>query len=215
MHDTVPRALLVTGCYRSGTTLLEKLMHGHPHICVGSQPFPVLYFQVKEAFYSKMGLQRRYPLDHLFLEGGYRPDEFYAFLDGYVLSPREVEQLFDDLESYRLGLWMPEILRFRGQIRAGTFLDIYHQLNARVAEVFPKESLLYVGGKEILVEEYVPYLLRAGTSVLLIVRDPRDMITSLNFRERDNLTGAHRPVLYSLRIWRKSVAMAIGCEREP
>ena len=36
------------------------------------------------------------------------------------------------------------------------------------------------------------------------------MITSLNFRVRDNLTGDLRPILYSLRAWRKGVALAIA-----
>jgi hypothetical protein len=39
------------------------------------------------------------------------------------------------------------------------------------------------------------------------------MITSLNFRIRDNLTGENRPILYSLRLWRKSVAFAIAAAK--
>lgn len=41
------------------------------------------------------------------------------------------------------------------------------------------------------------------------------MITSLNLSARDNLTGSNRPILYSLRIWRKSVAIALACETYP
>jgi hypothetical protein len=42
-----------------------------------------------------------------------------------------------------------------------------------------------------------------------VIRDPRDVITSLNIPDRDNLTGDPRPVLYSIRLWRKSVAYAL------
>ncbi|MFH2071358.1 MAG: sulfotransferase, partial [Actinomycetota bacterium] len=35
-----PGQLLITGAYRSGTTLLEKLLHNHPDLSVAMQPFP-------------------------------------------------------------------------------------------------------------------------------------------------------------------------------
>ena len=76
-----PAYLLVTGCYRSGTTLLEKLLHAQPSACIASQAFPVLFFMAKEAFLSSRGIDRRYPLDHLFLEDAYSSDEWVSFLD--------------------------------------------------------------------------------------------------------------------------------------
>jgi hypothetical protein len=41
------------------------------------------------------------------------------------------------------------------------------------------------------------------------------MIASLNFRKKNNLTGEKRPILYSLRLWRKSVAFALEEEKHP
>jgi len=61
----------------------------------------------------------------------------------------------------------------------------------------------------------VPHLISRGGRAILVVRDPRDMITSLNFRDRDNLTGENRPVLYSLRAWRKSIAFCLALEDDP
>lgn len=210
-----PAGLLVTGCYRSGTTVLEKLLHAHPRLIVASQPYPVLYFFAKGLFLAERGLERRYPLDHLFLEDGYAPRDLHDFLDRTVLGPERIADFFDRMERYEEGLWTPEMLRFRERIRPGTFLEVCRQLDACIAELFPKPEPRLVGGKEVLVEEYVPYLLARGRSVILSVRDPRAMIASLDFRDRDNLTGADRPVLYSLRAWRKSVAFALGCEGEP
>ena len=206
--------LFVTGCFRSGTTLLEKVLHNHQQAIVGSQPFPVLYFDVKRRFLDARQLQRRYPLDHLFLEDAYRRGEFYTFLDQHALSRDDVNAVFDQLEAYTEGLWTPEILQFRDAIEPGLFWGIYRQLNHCVARLFPKEGAVYIGGKEILCEEYLPYLAGKGVKAIVVIRDPRDMITSLNFRERDNLTGANRPVLYSLRAWRKSVALALACEHD-
>lgn len=205
-------SLLVTGCYRSGTTLLEKLLHAHPRLCVASQPFPVLYFQVKAAFDDFISHAARYPLDHRFLEDAYEDDDFHVFLDAHLLSKEELDRLFEGLAAYTDGLWTPDILGFRDQIESGTFRDVYEQLIECIARLYAAEESTQIGTKEVLVEEYVPYLIRHGTRSILIIRDPRDMITSLNFGERDNLTGQDRPVLYSLRAWRKSVAIALAYE---
>ena len=210
-----PDDLFVTGCYRSGTTLTEKLLHNHSHIILASQPFPLLFFHAKSRFYEQKQMDRRYPLEHLFLEDGYTADEFYAFLDAYRFSAEEIGNLFDELAAYDLGLWTPDILQFRDEILPGTFLDIYLQLNDAIAKLFPKPAPRYAGGKEVLCEEYAPYFVRNGIRVILVVRDPRSMIASLNFRNRDNLTGDNRPVLYSLRAWRKSVAVALAYEQKP
>lgn len=207
-----PKSLLVTGCYRSGTTVLEKILNMHPRVICASQPFPVLYFFVKELFLEEQELRRRYPLGHLFREDGFQPPAFYAFLDRRILERRDLEAFFDRMEGYTDGLWTPEIMRFRDALRPGTFYQVYRQLGRCIAELFPKPGARYLGSKEVLVEELVPYLLARGVTVLLVVRDPRAMISSLDFRDRDNLTGEHRPVLYSLRAWRKSVAIALASE---
>ena len=209
------RWLLVSGCYRSGTTLLEKVLHSHPQICVASQPLPIVYFYAKSAFLNSRNLARRYPLDHLFLEEGYTADDFCRFLSDYELSHGDLDDIFAQLADYKLGLWTPQVLTLRPAVRPGKFYKVYAQLLRLLAELLGKPSARYAGSKEVLSEEYVPFLLSHGVRVLLSVRDPRDMITSLNFRERDNQTGEHRPILYSLRAWRKSVAFALGYENHP
>ena len=96
-----PTDLLVTGFLRSGTTLLDKLLHSHRSICLASQPFPSLYLYLKELFLKELGLERRYPLGHGFLEDGYEPEAFYAFLDRFELTPAHGEAFFDQMEELR------------------------------------------------------------------------------------------------------------------
>ena len=139
-----------------------------------------------------------------------------AFLDEKFTKslPKIIDKLFADLKKYREGLWTPEILNYQEQLLPGSFIEIYNQLNSLIPRIFSKKDVSYTGGKEILCEEYVPYLLSKGVRVIIIIRDPRDVIVSLNFREKDNLTGKKRPILYSLRLWRKSVAFALECEND-
>ncbi len=211
-HESDSMNLLITGCYRTGTTLIEKLLHSHPELCVASQPFPVLYFYTKTLFYKKLSLNRLYPLGSLFLENSYKLEDFYEFLDNYTISKKDIDNIFIGLKEYKKGLWTPEILNFEGQLEPGIFFNIYKQLSSFVSTIFLKDDISYVGSKEILCEEYVPYLLSKGVRVIIILRDPRDMVASLNFRKKDNLTGEKRPILYSLRLWRKSIAFALECE---
>ncbi|HAY81440.1 MAG TPA: hypothetical protein DCY79_16675 [Planctomycetaceae bacterium] len=204
--------LLVTGCYRSGTTLLEKLLHAHPSACIASQAFPVLFFMAKEAFLESRQIQRRYPLDHLFGESEYSPADWTAFLENYEMTSQDVQQLFDRLEQYTDGLWTPQVLQLRDALKPGAFAEVLQRLLQLTSEMLGGRQARVWGDKEILCEEYIPFLIQQGTRVVVSVRDPRDMITSLDYRERDNLTGGHRPLLYSLRAWRKSLAYCLAHE---
>jgi len=210
-----PSRLLITGCYRSGTTLLEKIVNSHPQALIASQPFPVLYFLLKQRFLDEAGIRQRYPLDHLFLEDRYTLSDFYSFLDHAFIDGAQLDQLFFALSKYEKGLWTPEILGLRQELNPGRFLDLYAKLISSLLNIFPKPTSSLIGSKEVLCEEFVPYLVRNGYYSLIIIRDPRDMIASVNFRALDNLTGDNRPILYSLRLWRKSVAFALEMQSEP
>lgn len=208
----MPELLFVTGCYRSGTTLTEKLLQTHPDVSVASQPFPILLFYAKERFLADRGIERRYPIDHQFRETAYRPDDFTAFLEDLTLDMGDLAEIEQRLSVYTEGLWTRQVLEVLPAISPGTFLSVWRDLSTRLASALGREDVLVVGTKEVLGEEFIPFILRAGGHVVHVVRDPRDMITSLNMRVRDNLTGDPRPVLYSIRLWRKSVAYAYADE---
>ena len=69
-------ALFVTGAQRSGTTLLEKVLASQPGISMLSQPFPLLFVEVKRAFLRSLGNDDPYPLGHLFRERRYTRGAF-------------------------------------------------------------------------------------------------------------------------------------------
>ena len=196
--------LFITGSGRSGTTLIDKILHNHPNIGLGSQPFPNLYYSFKSKFLHQNNIYKRYAFDHLFRESDYRLEELNRFLNSCVLSDAEIETLFYDMSKYS-GQHMPEFLDFcRSRIVPGTFYEIYQQLLSYLADYLAKKSLLYIGTKEIWLEEFIPYFLRKNVKSIIIIRDPRDVVTSLCFGKGVNYTGNKRPLLYVLRQWRKS-----------
>ena len=208
--------LFATGCYRSGTTLLEKLLHVHPQVTIASQPMPALHHVVKQRFLDARGLQRRYPLDHLFLEDAYTAEDLAAFLASYRLDAGDLDEIFAQLARHAEGHWTPEIADMRDAFAPGTYLQQLAVLRECIARVFPRgQSQRFVGGKEIMCEELVPFLVAHGCTCIIVLRDPRDVIASVNFGERYTAMGELRPILYTLRAWRKSVAFALGLEGHP
>lgn len=211
VHNEHVDNMLLTGCYRSGTTLLDKVLHAHPGIVMASQAYPVLFYYAKQRFLDDRGLERRYPLDHLFLESHYAPDDLHEFLEEFVFDAGHLERLFAQMAAFTSGVWTPELLDHGGCVRPGTFWEVLTQLNACISHIFPRDGAVCVGSKEIMMEEYLPYLLAKGAKAVLVIRDPRDVIASTHY-VKDGPMGANRPVLYGLRTWRRSVAFALGCE---
>lgn len=188
--------LFITGMLRSGTTLLEKLINTHhPSASVLYQPCMPLFTDVKNIFLASLGYAPvRYPLGHLFCETRYNAQDFAKFLEEY--QPLQWSGLPDGLPkeiTYQenFGKILPKIWSYIGCNQGSDVM----------------------GAKEVLCEEYTPYLATHGFQVIIIVRDPRDVITSMNYGEASRHVGAVRPTLYNLRNWRKSVAFALHLSR--
>jgi hypothetical protein len=77
------------------------------------------------------------------------------------------------------------------------------------------QNLSLIGSKETYTEEYTPYFLQAGARVLLIVREPRDVLTSLNHGRGSQFSGRPKPHLFNIRQWRKSAAFIASYGRHP
>jgi hypothetical protein len=200
--------LFVTGMARSGTTLLEKMLASHPRISLLSQPFPHLFVHAKRRFIESLGLaQPLHPLGHLFQNECYRDSELASFLTGLTLSAARLRQIFEQMADYS-GQWTrPHDLDcvLEGLDRLG-FAATIRALDRRMAH---RERADGYGSKEIRCEEFVPHLLSEGFHCLVVIRDPRDVIASMNFGQGERFVGASRPVLFDLRMWRKSVAYAL------
>jgi hypothetical protein len=195
-------SFFITGCVRSGTTLLEKLLSNHSSLSVLSQPFPALYFELKRLFLDSIGIKNEYfLLSHYVNEKRYQPIDFIQFLCTSKISSEIVER---SLNSNYNGKWSSVVT---GELNNSLSFDqLYHNL---VSTNSHNSKASMFGAKEVLCEEFVPYFITHGIKVLHIIRDPRDVISSIKSGKGSDFIGDVKPLLFELRNWRKSAQLAI------
>jgi len=208
-------ALFVTGGLRSGTTLLANLIGGQPDISLLVQPFPMLFIEAKRAFLRVHGVPNaRYPLGHLFHDGQ-PPASLDAFLRNWRASSGELAKIFAGMSGYsgQLTHFSHDQLdhALASLSEEGDFAEVVATLDRSLAQT----DAQWAGSKEVVCEEFLPHLLARGFRCALIVRDPRDVLASLNHGRGVEFGGEIRPTLFNIRSWRKSVAFALAMETQP
>ena len=206
--------LIITGMYRSGTTLLQKLLQSHKKVFVADQPFPNLYLYLKKAFLLNIGVEKSLPLDHLFMENLYTNNTFIDFLDFLRIEDEYINKIFKENLQHP-GRRVNEVKSISYHELPSNLPDILSILHSRLAAVFNRSNLSVCGSKEIIIEEYIPYFLKHNIKVILIIRDIRDVLCSLNKPGGKEYMGKSRPTLYNIRNWRKSLAFAMHCKGNP
>ncbi|MFT4680706.1 MAG: hypothetical protein ACI9YU_000536 [Flavobacteriales bacterium] len=204
---------LITGMSRSGTTLVDKLLGAHKELSVLSQPLPFLYRHLKKQFFKQIEYpETYYVLNDLFDERRYEPGHFFDYLDRFQLTEKELTSMLENMDT-----WSGQLTKLdpsvSNEVTEGEGFDqLYSHL---LSLINTKSDAKCLGSKEILIEEYVGYFLSKGIKAIVVVRDPRDVITSQNIGRGTDYVGRHRPTLFHLRNWRKSVAICNTFQDNP
>lgn len=201
-------SFFITGMLRSGTTLLDKTLCCHPDLSVLSQPFIKLFIEAKKAFYNDIcGYSIYHVLHNYFNEESYSVNDLNEFLSSFDISKELIhEVVYDYLKSMNNKIICKNSIL---NIPSGNIDNVYKKL---ISSLKHKEYALKCGAKEVMCEEFMPYFVKSGIKCILIVRDPRDIIASLNFGNGKNYGGNIRPTLFNIRNWRKSIAFLIELE---
>ena len=201
--------VFVTGGLRSGTTLLANLLG------VLQQPFPLLFIEAKRTFLRDAGVPRDdYPIGHLFHDGDPGAEALDEFLRRWRTSPADLARLFDAMQSYsgqKTRFTSDELQNAFASISAG---DDFAAVVAALDRALARDARV-AGSKEVVCEEFLPHLLGRGARCVVIVRDPRDVLASLNHGRGREFGGELRPTLFNIRSWRKSVTFALDLQSHP
>ncbi|GAG91385.1 unnamed protein product, partial [marine sediment metagenome] len=206
--------IFVTGMFRSGTTLVARMLGAHPQIAFASDPFTPVF----KAFRNTAARTHGIAID------------LDAPLDDYYFHP-EKQRLRQAVESADPYLppqgWPPEELRQRIAGGASRFsaricerLDLLDLSSfaaaiesgfSCVGTVYGDSTTRAVGFKEVWTGEFAPLILREfpQANVIYLVRDPRAVCAS------KNIHAEKYPWLFLARQWRKLATIGWYLKHRP
>ncbi len=197
--------IFITGMGRSGTTLVDKLLTNHQNIDVLSQPTPLFFIEAKKRFLKRLGIDKYFVLNDDLRNRDFTQNKFDSFLSNFSLNLGEIEALFEKMSTYSGQQAKREQPGNNQSILQNGFLCVLEKCTSYYR---PKEHCSFLGIKEIMCEEFLPYLCKSGFKCILILRDPRDVLASANYPKGEKYLGGKKPTLFILRSWRKSVEYA-------
>jgi hypothetical protein len=199
-----PSFLFVTGMFRSGTTLIARMLDAHPEISFASDPYRPLFNDFRDCLAAKHALAPSLP-EHAPL-GSY-------FCDDEELKLAKIIQTSDlnvDLAPERLRRLIPVmteraepfslfISRRMDRVRGASYKEVYESMMDLVQTCYGKRDAKRVGTKEVWCTEFTGPLARTfpGMKFVLMVRDPRAVFASNNVKQ------AKYPWFFLARQWRK------------
>jgi hypothetical protein len=203
------QVLFATGMFRSGTTLLARMLDMHPEIALASDAFQPTLKAFRNAVAARYvpdrALDPDAPLDDYY----FRPDKLALMraiqdtpLD-YSIGALPVESLREALAAYSHEL-SPKLLDHLHLVAGESFFDLMRTGIEAVERAYGGPETTVVGFKTTWSSEFVPHILDAFPTAraIEIVRDPRAVCAS-----RKASVGGY-PWLFLMRQWRKLAALA-------
>ncbi len=199
--------LFVSGMFRSGTTLLARMLDAHPRIALASDPYLPFFKAFRTRMAAGLGIvvDADAPLgDYYFSATGLALFETIqeASLD-VPLDRTELAGLRERIRAYG-GDYAPRLMPHLERVTGETYAEALHSMLGVVEEHGGKRGAEVVGFKEVWADEFIPCVARSfpDARFIQIVRDPRAVCASKNSRR------PRYPWLFLARQWRKLAALA-------
>lgn len=205
---TARRKIFVTGMFRSGTTLVARMLATHPALAFASDPYAPMFKALRNAVAERQTdavFDNDAPLDDYYFD----PDKT-ALLDATrsvdlstIAAPDDLGQLRDKLVR-QCQAYSPHICPLLNQLEGSNFAELFESGFRIVAEAYGHDGEQSVGIKEVWAGEFVWPLLASfpDANAVVIVRDPRAVAASKNVHTEKY------PWLFLTRQWRKLAALA-------
>lgn len=202
--------LVVTGMFRSGTTLLAKMLDANPGIVCLPEILTPCFNAFRDHVAARIGRKQELmaPIDDYFANGG--NDLLDAILEANFSEPFDHPEpgLVVDRIRSRARMTAPKVAAVVDDFCGTSFLDAYQRLVNIIPQVYGRGTEQWIGHKEVWVPEFIPALARSlpEAKFIIITRDPRGVVASKNLASLQASCQVKRekyPWLFLLRHWRK------------
>lgn len=198
--------LSVCGMFRSGTTLLARMLHTHSKIVIGSDTMAEFFKALRNEIYYKNGVRinPNAPFESLFNYDNpliiKRVEESNFNISTSLIGTTELIQKISSASNSYSQLFSEELAKI--PISSNNYLEIFHKLLEVINNSYHKPNTHVLGFKTVWAEQLQAAFLNTipHGKVIFIVRDPRAVIAS-NFVTMDH----HYPLEFLIRQWRKSI----------
>lgn len=194
----------ITGMFRSGTTLLARMLNTHEKIVCASDPYRPFFNFFRYIVSENNNLDKQLnPFDPL---GDYFAEDKIDLFNMIQNSNLELEIPDDKERSFLLEKikshgepFSPKIINNLNNIKGKTFKEIYDNLLTYIPKYYGEGKELWEGTKEVWSTEFTAPLANTYPEqrFILVVRDPRAVAASKNVKEDKY------PWLFLIRQWRK------------
>jgi hypothetical protein len=204
--------LFVTGMFRSGTTLLGKILNAHPEISLASDPYRPFFNDFRDSLAEAGGLstpeERQAPLGSYFCDGhGLEIMRAIQASDlNLSLSSERLRDLIP-MMSARTVSFSPLIAQRMCELEGRTYRELYESMMRLIGDCYGKKGARFTGMKEVWCTEFIRPLLKTfpQAKCITILRDPRAVFASKFVK---NGGGEKYPWLFLIRQWRKLAVFA-------
>jgi hypothetical protein len=206
--------MIITGIYRSGTTLIQKLLDANPRVSVVNHGMAGFFQMMKPYLFERAGVKNSdAPLGFHWIE----PDsEIASLFTGANFDQSQIEDLLNRVKreigedrsragnvSHPTYDWLDEL---KNTLRPGTAAEVLDQQIAAVADYKKSSGVEITGFKELHLEQFVEPMLadNPDLKVIQIIRDPRAVLASRNFSKSFLETrgaGAKHPIRLISSVW--------------
>jgi hypothetical protein len=201
--------LFVTGMFRSGTTLLARILDVHPEISFASDPYRPFFNHLRSQLAQENNLtdfiSPDLPLSSYFCDGP-ETELMNVIQRSHLkrsITRKQLRKLIFAMAKRALP-FSPLVAKRMKELNGKTYAQLYERMMKLIQECYGKQNAKIVGHKEVWCTEFTAPLHRTFPNMrfIFLIRDPRAVCAS------NNVTKAKYSWLFLIRQWRKLAAMA-------
>ena len=199
--------------FRSGTTLLAKLLSANKKSMCVSDPFYPFFKQFRNEFLqekTKAALDS--PLgDYVMSQNSssiFKQINSKKFQD--VTTTFRNQELMDKIRAH-CEPYSPKIISHLDKIKGDNYQEISSCFGSILKAAYKENEKELVGFKEVWISEFCEHCIRSNKKIKLIsiIRDPRSIVAS------NYASGSAYPILFLIRQWRKTVGFSMMLKKIP